>query len=180
MSALLWQWRQNRTRKMKMSKRHPFPYDRNYVVDGITPSIKAKITQLISASKEYAFIGAAEVEDREGIEEELHIARYNLERTILTVLKSQKQQDGGWGWRVEAHRQRQKLTDHMTDPKRHEDGSRNVIITRATNDLDTIINGHDPEVDVPISDGVWNRLDKMTVEIEVHAAAKIIAVLASN
>ena len=45
-------------------------------------------------------------------------------------------------------------------------GNRNVIITRATNDLDEIINNHDPEIDVPIKDGVWDRLDKMAVEIE--------------
>jgi hypothetical protein len=70
-----------------MTKKHPFPYDQNYVVDSLTPSIKAKITKLIDASKEYAFIGAAEVDDMEGIEEELHIARYNLERTILTLVK---------------------------------------------------------------------------------------------
>jgi hypothetical protein len=68
----------------------------------------------------------------------------------------------------------------MNNPKRHADGSRNVIITRAVNDLDSIINGHDPEVDVPISDGVWNRLDKMAVEIETHAAAKITAILAQQ
>jgi hypothetical protein len=65
----------------------------------------------------------------------------------------------------------------MNNPKRHADGSRNVIITRSVNDLDAIINGHDPEVDVPISDGAWNRLDKMAVEIETHFAAKITAIL---
>ena len=70
-----------------MPKRHPFPYDQNYVVDGLAPSIKAKITKLIGASKEYAFIGAAEIDDMEVIEEELHIARYNLEQTILTLVK---------------------------------------------------------------------------------------------
>ena len=67
----------------------------------------------------------------------------------------------------------------MAEPKRHTDGARNVIIIRATNDLDQIINSHDPEIDYPIKDGVWDRLDKMAVEIEAHAAAKIAAVLAA-
>jgi len=58
----------------------------------------------------------------------------------------------------------------MKEPERHKDGDRNVIITRAMNDLDKIINRHDPETDVPISQGVWDRLDKMAVEIEAHAA----------
>ena len=54
----------------------------------------------------------------------------------------------------------------MTEPMRHRNGARNVIITRATIDLDKIINSHDPEIDVPIRDGVWDRLDEMAVEIE--------------
>jgi hypothetical protein len=71
-----------------MTKKHPFPYDQNFVVDSLSPSIKAKITKLIGASKEYAFIGAlTDSEEQDGVEEELHIARYNLERTILTLVK---------------------------------------------------------------------------------------------
>jgi hypothetical protein len=68
----------------------------------------------------------------------------------------------------------------MNEPKRHADGDRNVIITRAVNDLDVFINEHNPEIDVPISDGVWDRLDKMAVEIEVYAASKITAILAQQ
>ena len=70
-----------------MTKKHIFPYDQDYVVDGISPSIKAKITKLIDASMYYAFIRASEPADREAIEHRLHKTRCDLERTILTLVK---------------------------------------------------------------------------------------------
>ena len=53
---------------------------------------------------------------------------------------------------------------------RHKDTARNAILNRALMDLDDIINGHDPEIDTSINNGVWDRLDKMALEIEEHAA----------
>jgi hypothetical protein len=65
---------------------HPFPYDQNYVVQNLPPSVKGKITLVIQAAMDYSFIGAAHPDDFEAIEEALHVARYDLERTIQTVL----------------------------------------------------------------------------------------------
>lgn len=61
-------------------------------------------------------------------------------------------------------------TPDMTEPARHKDTTRNGILNRTLSDLERIINHHDPEIDVPISDGVWDRLDKMALEIEAHSA----------
>lgn len=66
----------------------------------------------------------------------------------------------------------------MTDtqaPERHADTARNVILNRALMDLDRIINGHDPENDTSLNNLVWDRLDKMAVEIEARAAAQTAA-----
>lgn len=57
-----------------------------YRVEGIPPSILAKITEFQKAVDEYAFIGTKHPEDHEAIEEQLCVARYNLERTIKTQL----------------------------------------------------------------------------------------------
>lgn len=65
----------------------------------------------------------------------------------------------------------------MKEPERHSDPKRNSILNRALTDLDRIINEHDPEVDTSINNGVWDRLDKMALEIEAHAAAKRTAVM---
>jgi hypothetical protein len=67
-----------------MSKLHPFPYDLNYVVEGLAPAIKAKITKLIEVAGDFAFMGASEPADEKTIEDNLHRARYDLEQTILT------------------------------------------------------------------------------------------------
>jgi hypothetical protein len=48
---------------------------------------------------------------------------------------------------------------------RHENGERNKIINRASTDLESIINGHDPDVSI-LGNDVWGRLDRMAVEIE--------------
>lgn len=54
--------------------------------------------------------------------------------------------------------------------ERHKDAERNLILNRTLSDLDDIINGHDPEIDTSINNGVWDRLDKMALEIEARAA----------
>lgn len=53
-----------------------------------------------------------------------------------------------------------------TAPERHANKSRNLILNKTLTDLDDIINGHDPEIDTSINNGVWDRLDKMAIEIE--------------
>ena len=57
------------------------------------------------------------------------------------------------------------VTDNPELPERHKDKDRNRIINQTVTDLDNIINRHDPEVDNPIKDGVWNRLDKMGCDL---------------
>ena len=52
-------------------------------------------------------------------------------------------------------------------PERHADTERNKIINRASSDLEQIINGHDPEIH-HLGNRVWDRLDKMAVDIENH------------
>lgn len=54
---------------------------------------------------------------------------------------------------------------------RHTDKRRNVIINRCSTDLETIINGHDPEIG-NLNNDVWDRLDKMAVEIEAALASR--------
>lgn len=61
------------------------------------------------------------------------------------------------------------------EPERHKDRKRNLILNRTVPDLDEIVNQHDPEVHVPINDGIWDRLDKMALEIEAHTHADLIA-----
>lgn len=53
-------------------------------------------------------------------------------------------------------------------PERHTDTERNKIINRASSDLEQIINGHDPEIH-HLGNRVWDRLDKMALEIENRA-----------
>jgi hypothetical protein len=59
----------------------------------------------------------------------------------------------------------------MTAPERHTDTARNKILNSALSDLDQIINGHDPETDTSINNIVWDRLDKLALEIEAKARA---------
>ena len=61
-------------------------YDHNLETD-LPPAIKAKITCYGNAAQEYAFHGAQPPEDHEGILNDFKVARYNLERTILTLLE---------------------------------------------------------------------------------------------
>ena len=60
----------------------------------------------------------------------------------------------------------------MTAPERHTDTARNKILNSALSDLDQIINGHDPETDTSINNIVWDRLDKLALEIEAKARAE--------
>lgn len=64
--------------------------DRASKVDGIPPSIRGKMTEFLDATREYAFIGAAYSDDRQAIEDNMQIAWYNLERTIMTELEKVK------------------------------------------------------------------------------------------
>ncbi|UFS64857.1 hypothetical protein LO749_12005 [Paracoccus denitrificans] len=53
--------------------------------------------------------------------------------------------------------------------ERHADTERNRIINRCSTDLESIVNGHDPEIH-NLNVRVWDRLDRMAVEIEHHRA----------
>lgn len=53
--------------------------------------------------------------------------------------------------------------------ERHADTERNRIINRCSADLESIVNGHDPEIH-NLNVRVWDRLDRMAVEIEQHLA----------
>lgn len=66
-----------------MSNRPDF--DHNLATD-LPTSIKAMITKYGNAARAYAWKGAAHPEDADAITEQFQIARYNLERTILTHL----------------------------------------------------------------------------------------------
>lgn len=76
---------------------HPFPYDMNYIVADLPPSVKAKVNQVMQAAMDFAFIGTADPMDFADIEQALHVARYNLEQTIKTVIKNaEKQNNEDW------------------------------------------------------------------------------------
>ena len=61
----------------------------------------------------------------------------------------------------------------------HQDKRRNLIINRASADLEQIINGHDPEVH-HLGNRVWDRLDKMACEIEANHATALTALQADS
>lgn len=50
-------------------------------------------------------------------------------------------------------------------PARHADPARNRALNSCSSDLETIINGHDPEIH-HLGNRVWDRLDALAVEIE--------------
>lgn len=62
--------------------------------------------------------------------------------------------------------------------KRHTDLDRNLILNRASTDLENIINGHDPEIH-NLGSRVWDRLDDLAVSIEVRSDARVSALNAS-
>ena len=57
----------------------------------------------------------------------------------------------------------------MQTPERYNDIERNRLLNKCTDDLHKIINDHNPEIDVPIFQGVWDRLDKLAQEVEARA-----------
>lgn len=59
-------------------------------VEGLPPSIRGKITALMKAADEAAFAGSQPPEMREEITTNLQWARYELERTIVTLLDRKK------------------------------------------------------------------------------------------
>jgi len=63
------------------------PDDHNYRVDGLPRQVRAKITELVHASQEMAFIGSYPPEDHDEIRENFLTRKYNLERTIKTHLE---------------------------------------------------------------------------------------------
>lgn len=64
-------------------------YDHNLETDLPAP-IKAMITRYGNAAQEYAFHGSQPPENHAAIIDDFKIARYNLERTILTMLAASK------------------------------------------------------------------------------------------
>ncbi len=61
--------------------------DPNYRVEGLPPAIRGKVTQLINAAHDAAWVGSAHPFDMDDIREYEHISRYELERTIMTHLE---------------------------------------------------------------------------------------------
>lgn len=59
----------------------------------------------------------------------------------------------------------------MSDaPERYKDTWRNAVLNKAVDALDCIINDHDPEIDCPIKQGVWDHLDKLVLAFEERRA----------
>lgn len=76
-------------RKQASRSRFRIPVDHNHVTS-CPAAIKAKITVFEKAAMDYAFIGAAMPSDAAGITAAAQTARYNLEQTILTYIRSTK------------------------------------------------------------------------------------------
>lgn len=57
---------------------------------------------------------------------------------------------------------------------RHQNTNRNRTLNLAVCELSEIVNHHNPEVDVPISSGVWDCLDFATSEIEAPLLREIL------
>jgi len=66
--------------------------DINYEVADLPPAIKGKVTEFAKACGEYAFIGtySEDQEICEAIETGFQVARYDLEKTIMTFLNRAK------------------------------------------------------------------------------------------
>lgn len=69
------------------------PSNLNYRVEGLPPSVRSKVTQFAQACMDYAFIGCAHPLDMDNIEEYYHISRYELERTVLTLIERERKKD---------------------------------------------------------------------------------------
>lgn len=57
----------------------------------------------------------------------------------------------------------------ITDKSQLDNTARNLVLNRTHTDLENIINGHDPEVG-NLNNDIWDRLDKMALEIEALSA----------
>lgn len=75
--------------KQASRSRSRIPTNHN-LVTSCPAVIKAKITEFEKAAMDYAFIGAAMPADAAGITAAAQTARYNLEQTILTYIRSTK------------------------------------------------------------------------------------------
>ena len=58
------------------------------------------------------------------------------------------------------------MTDCQID---RETAERNLVLNQAVITLEEIINHHNPDVDLPIADGVWIALDRMAANLEAKA-----------
>ena len=61
--------------------------DPNLLVEGVPPAIRAKVTELIIAAKSASADAVMDSFVAEMERQSLEVARYNLERTIMTKLK---------------------------------------------------------------------------------------------
>lgn len=52
--------------------------------------------------------------------------------------------------------------------ERHSDIARNLVINKACSDIEDIVLTHDPDTDAPIDHGIWDRLDRMAMDIEAR------------
>lgn len=69
--------------------------DPNYRVEGVPPSIRGKITQLMNATHDAAFSGMHDPDVSNQLIEYEKVCRYNLERTILTeIAKATRKKKG--------------------------------------------------------------------------------------
>lgn len=67
------------------------PQDHNYRTS-CPAAVKAMITKLEHAAMDYAFKGAANPADVDEITEAAQVARYNLERAILSCIETAKEE----------------------------------------------------------------------------------------
>lgn len=56
----------------------------------------------------------------------------------------------------------------FADPERHADLERNRILNKCSLDLWDIVQNHDPDIH-NLNNRVWDRLDRMALDIEAHA-----------
>lgn len=64
-----------------------------------------------------------------------------------------------------------KALEPMDTTDRHRDKERNVILNKASTDLESIIKEHDPEID-QLGIRVWDRLELLAQHIEAHTSRR--------
>ena len=62
------------------------PSEQEYRVEGLPPTIRAKMTEFFDVATDYAFRGSMDDAREAEVYESMGIAKYNLERTIKTLL----------------------------------------------------------------------------------------------